>query len=77
MSVSIGWKKKDPKKLDYISRGSSFYKVLENAFGGFPMELDYSHISVLRGIEACSFDGANELIAAISDNGCIVVDAEW
>ena len=77
MSVNIGWKKADPTKLNYIDGGSSFHKVMETAFGGFPIELDDSHIKTLAGIEACGYMGAEELIAAISEHGRIVVDAEW
>ena len=77
MGVSIGWRKKNPKKLDYINGGSTFHDVLETAFGGFPMTLDDNHISVLHGVAACGFDGATELIVAISKHGAIEVDAEW
>ena len=77
MSVSIGWRKKDPKKLSYISGTSSFHKVLETAFGGFPMELGDNELQKLSGIEACGNEGAGELIAAIREVGTVVVDAEW
>jgi len=77
MSVSIGWRPDNPKKLSYIEGGSTFHGVLENAFGGFPFTLKDTDIDTLRGIYYSGFDGAEELISAIDGKGPIIVEAEW
>lgn len=76
MSVNIGWKKKDPKKLNYIDGGSSFHKILED-YKGFPLELSNVDIGFLSGLAACGHSGANELIEAINENYEIIVEAQW
>ena len=77
MSVSIGWRPDDPKKLEYVSGGSSFHKALEEAFGMMPITLTEKETFVLRGIAACGHEGASELISAIMDKGPIIVEADW
>jgi len=77
MSVSIGWKPKDPNGLTYIDGGSTLHGILEKAFGCFPMTLSSKNIKVLEGVAACGYEGVYELITAICDNEVIAVDDEW
>jgi len=78
MSVSIGWRPDDPKQLKYISGGSSFLAVLETAFNQKePLPLGEGDIKVLRGIAACGYEGAEELVSIIHENGSIIVEAKW
>jgi hypothetical protein len=77
MSVSLGWKKKDPRKLTYIDGGSQLHKILDEHFRGFPIELGEKDIGVLMGIAACGHSGAQELLDAIYSFETIVVDADW
>lgn len=77
VSVNIGWKKKDPRKLTYIDGGSSLHKILDDHFRGFPIDLGEKDIGVLMGIAACGNSGAKELLDAIYLYENIVVEAEW
>ena len=77
MSVSIGWRPNNPNQLIFINGGSSFHKVLEDAFGNFPITLDSKNTERLRGIAACGYTGAEELIDALYEKDSIIVEAEW
>jgi len=77
MSVNIGWKKKDPTKLNYIHANSGLHGILENEYRGFPIELSKKDIAFLRGVAACEYSGANELIEAIMEHDEIIVEGEW
>jgi len=77
MSVSIGYRTFQPKKLKYVDGGSTFFGILKDEFGEFPFILYDSNIGWLRGVASCGHAGAEELIRAISEFGKIEVEAEY
>jgi len=63
MSCSVLWRKVDPKKGEYVGRGS-FRDILDRKFG-FPQKLTYEHIGFLEGMVASGHEEAQILIDAI------------
>lgn len=76
MGVSIGWRPHDPKALNYIDGGSSFWAIIKGTFGDKPI-LTREHVEFLQGVYACGHDGAQELINAIYEHEKIQVEAQW
>ena len=77
MSISIGFRPHNPKKLTWINEAhSGTYKALENNFGKFPLVLTEYNISALTTISACGYEEVDELISAIYKFGSIYVEAQ-
>jgi len=77
MSVSIGWRPLVPNRLKYVNGGNSFMTAFENAFGSLPVTLNVNDIRTLEGIKACGYDGASDLISALSEHESIIVEADY
>ena len=76
MSVSIGWRPKNPETVTRFGRGSALYEALEKVFGKFPITLMRTDIVKLEVMSACGYDEIDTLIPLFSDNDAIELVAD-
>ena len=77
MGVSFSWKPTDPNEGVIFASGSNLHRILERAFGDFPLLLVKTDVPKLEGIAACNNDDILELITAIHEHGDVTVMAHW
>lgn len=77
MSVSMTWQPHETKRGKHFNGGSTLHGILENAYSSFPIVLSMDNVEFLKGLQACGYDGAGELINAIYEYEVIKIEAEW
>ena len=73
MGISISYRPTSDKGI-VVEGASGFRNALEECYGHMPFIIDKHSTEPLRGIAACGYRGANELIAAVKKHDEIEVD---